>query len=259
MIAWAGDRITLEKPCNALVLGDLHAPYMHEDYLEFAQDVYKKYNCTRVYAAGDVGDNYYPSKYPKNIDAPPNKELRNLTEVVLAELESVFGHIRCIIGNHCRRILNALDEGGLGTGNLSINQLLTHFGGYPSTWSYYDLIYIKGDFQETQEDIIIMHGDQKGFSPLPHINLRSMDRSIVYGHHHASAGIAYNCSNLRRKFSMNVGCGVDTTEFVFNYARENLKKDILSCGVILGLDGIFVPMPLRLDKNKKVRYDRGRF
>ena len=51
----------MRKEKRVLVVGDIHAPFELEGYLEFCQETYAKYNCNQVVFIGDIIDNHYSS------------------------------------------------------------------------------------------------------------------------------------------------------------------------------------------------------
>ena len=52
-----------------LVIGDLHAPFELDGYLEFCQETYAKYLCNQVIFIGDIIDNHYSSYHETFSDA----------------------------------------------------------------------------------------------------------------------------------------------------------------------------------------------
>ena len=51
----------IKKERRILVIGDLHAPFILDGYLEFCQETYSKFNCNQVIFIGDILDNHYSS------------------------------------------------------------------------------------------------------------------------------------------------------------------------------------------------------
>ena len=73
----------------------------------------------------------------------------------------------------------------------------------------------------------------------------NMRQSVVQGHIHTIASINYNVSPKDILFGMQVGCGIDDKAYAFNYAKSNIKKSIISCGVVInGTQPIIIPMPI---------------
>ena len=58
----------MRKERRMLVVGDIHAPFNHPDYLEFCQDVYAKWNLNQVIFIGDIIDNHYASFHTTDPD-----------------------------------------------------------------------------------------------------------------------------------------------------------------------------------------------
>ncbi len=53
---------------NKLIIGDLHAPFIKEGYLEHCQHIYEKHQCTEVIFIGDLIDNHYSSYHESDPD-----------------------------------------------------------------------------------------------------------------------------------------------------------------------------------------------
>ena len=73
-----------------------------------------------------------------------------------------------------------------------------------------------------------------------------MRKPVVMGHIHTEVGIQYNVSAIDAIFGMQVGCGIDDRQYAFHYAKDTVKKSIISCGVVLdqGRIPIIELMPL---------------
>jgi hypothetical protein len=54
----AYDYIT-KKERRILVIGDIHAPFVLDGYLEFCKETYARHNCNQVIFIGDILDNHY--------------------------------------------------------------------------------------------------------------------------------------------------------------------------------------------------------
>ena len=64
----AYDHLTRDER-RILVIGDLHAPFELDGYLEFCQETYAKYLCNQVIFIGDIIDNHYSSYHETFSDA----------------------------------------------------------------------------------------------------------------------------------------------------------------------------------------------
>ena len=53
---------------RVLVVGDLHAPFIRQGYLEHCQQIFEEYNCNEVVFIGDLIDNHYSSYHEQDPD-----------------------------------------------------------------------------------------------------------------------------------------------------------------------------------------------
>ena len=56
------------KEKRILVVGDIHAPFNHQGYLDFCIDVYAKWNLNQVIFIGDIIDNHFSSFHTTDPD-----------------------------------------------------------------------------------------------------------------------------------------------------------------------------------------------
>ena len=87
--------------CRVLVLSDTHAPYHHKGTLDFLSAVNAEYNPDRVVHAGDCGDIYSISEYPKDLEHRDtwSDEIKGLRKFV-KELGSLFPRVDLLESNH---------------------------------------------------------------------------------------------------------------------------------------------------------------
>jgi len=57
-----------KKERRILVIGDVHAPFVLDGYLDFCKETYAKYNCNQVIFIGDIIDNHYSSFHTSDPD-----------------------------------------------------------------------------------------------------------------------------------------------------------------------------------------------
>lgn len=80
---------------------------------------------------------------------------------------------------------------------------------------------------------------------------RAHGSSIVLGHIHTFGGVQYLQSEdpFKRRFALNTGCLVDTTQYAFHYAKHLAHKPTLGCGVVIdGTEAHFIPMPEKMQR-----------
>ena len=91
-----------KKERRILVIGDLHAPFVLEGYLEHCQEVYANYNCNQVIFIGDILDNHAFSYHEPDPDGlSPGSELIMAKKFVKKWYEA-FPNADVCIGNHDR-------------------------------------------------------------------------------------------------------------------------------------------------------------
>jgi hypothetical protein len=71
---------------------------------------------------------------------------------------------------------------------------------------------------------------------------RENRQSTVIGHLHTVCNTRYLASYKDLIFGMSVGCGIDHEKYAFAYGKENSRKPVVSCGVILNGIPINIPM-----------------
>lgn len=219
---------------NVLVIGDLHAPFVREGYLEHTQEVAEKYQCNQVVFIGDVIDNHYTSFHEQDPDGyGAGQELDRAIDII-QKWYKAYPKAKICIGNHdaliCRKAFSS---------------------GISNRWirDYDDVLGTPGwDFQQQHiiDGVTYIHGtgtSGKGATR----RVREWQTSIVQGHIHTEAYIDWYVNKEYRLFSMQVGCGVDDRSYAMAYARNFTKKYIVSCAVVLenGTLPIILPMDIK--------------
>jgi hypothetical protein len=223
---------------RVLAPADWHTPYMHPDYLEWVESLYKKYKCDTIVHCGDLRDFHRISFHENEPGSYSDNE-----EVRLAREQTAKFFKKHPIGymcesNHDKLPYRKAKSVGMGEWYLkSKNDIL----GIPDGWKVADYHIIDGVRYE--------HGDRKG-GQYGYKGLAVKNRmSTVSGHSHAYAGIAFIANDLDMIFGMNVGSGVDRDAIAMAYGMSFPDKPILSCGIVI--DGS--PYLEIMDLGKKVK------
>ena len=96
-----------------LVIGDIHAPFELDGYLEFCKETYARFNCNQVVFIGDIIDNHYSSYHDTDPDGfGGGEELDRAIERVQKWYEE-FPIADVIIGNHDRIIMRKAFSGAI--------------------------------------------------------------------------------------------------------------------------------------------------
>lgn len=213
---------------NILVIGDLHMPFTHKQYLQFCRYQQEKYDCGTVIFIGDLLDNHFSSFHDTDPDGLSAGDEAILAKEQLKEWFFMFPKAIVCVGNHDLIIYRKMFSNGISRQYAqNWNQLFNA----PKNWSFVDQIIIN--------DILYKHGSSKALKAMNDSRI-----SIVQGHLHSEFYIQYSQSEKDMLFAMQCGCGIDEQSFAFGYAKNFGKKPVLGCGVILdsGKLPILIPM-----------------
>lgn len=199
-----------------LVVGDLHAPFTREGYLEFCQDIYRKYDCNEVIFIGDLIDNHFSSFHDTDPDGHGAAEELRLAKQQIQNWYKAFPKASVCIGNHdlipVRKAFNA------GLSKLWIKPISEVLD--TPNWIYEEEFYIN--------EVLYTHGTARKANKRMHADLIS----VVQGHYHSESYVEYSVGKFKKMFAMQVGCGVDDKSYAMAYGKHFDKMHI-NCGVVL--------------------------
>lgn len=221
---------------TVLVISDLQMPFHHEDAFKFLKAVKNKYKPSRVVNIGDITDSYCLGQYVRDPDAPSAREEIESMQAGVRELAKMFPKMDVLTSNHDLRIYRAAMNAGIPKHFIKNYH---DWMGCPKTWVFHDELEIDG--------VLYTHGDEVGAGGANASLKRATlyGRSCVSGHLHTQANITYFANREVLLFGMQVGCLIDHKAIAFAYAKRNLKKPILSVGIIQ--DGVPILVPMVLD------------
>ena len=203
---------------NVLFIGDLHAPFILDGYLDFNVDLQRKYNCGTVILAGDIIDSHSWSFHEHNVDGMSVRDELNAAIKQLKEWYKAFPNATILFGNHDLLISRKASAYGL-------SQLfLKYFGDIveaPKTWNFVHELY--------KDNVLYIHGSQGNAID----RAKDMRHSIAQGHLHSQAFVQWSVSEIDAIFGLQIGCGIDRKAYAFEYAKDMPKKPIISSGVVL--------------------------
>lgn len=199
-----------------LVIGDIHAPFELERYLDFCKETYAKHLCNQVVFIGDIIDNHYTSYHETSSDGMGGAdELECAIEAVRLWKES-FPVADVIIGNHDRLVMRKAQTSDI-----------------PSAWikSYNEVLGTNWNWVEriVYDNVQYIHGE----GGTARTKAKNDMMSTVQGHVHTQAYVEWMVGRNFRIFGMQVGCGVDGSSYAAAYAKH-FKKQAIGCGVVLG-------------------------
>lgn len=209
-------------PNNVLVIADTHLPFEKEGYLDFCLKIKDKYKCGTIIHIGDEIDNCAISQYAKDPDGFSAGSEAELAQQSILDWYKAFPDVKVCIGNHSNRMFRLAHESGIPKRFLKTYEEMWNA---PRGWRWAD-----------SWDILGVHYTHGTGGSGPNAALKraiQLRRSVVIGHIHTEATIQYNVSAIDAIWGMQVGCGVDDKAYAFHYAKDNTKKSIVSCGVVL--------------------------
>ena len=222
-----GDRV--------LIIGDTHCPVMLDGYVEFLQETYDKYDCTRVVHIGDVVD-WAAISYHKTPLTPttPEDEYHAAKEQ-LSLLVDAFPVAQVTLGNHGDLPWRRASDVGI------FPELIKD----PATmWDTPEWEWLPRYVDLEIDGVMYRHGDKAlGGMHAAYKNAKSEFRSVVQGHMHAQLGVWYHANANKMVFGLQTGCGVDASSAAMSYGIVYSAKPIIGCGVVLeGQEAHAVPM-----------------
>lgn len=216
-----------QKKNNVLVIGDLHAPFIKEGYLEFCLEMYYKHQCTETVLIGDIMDLHFSSYHEADPDGfGAGEELRR-AKIQIEEFYKAFPKAKVCIGNH-----DLIPNRKAFTGGLSkywiknISEVLE-----TPNWEYAEEFIIDG--------VLYTHG----------VGRKAKQRcqqefiSVVQGHYHSETENTMFVSEKDLLFAMQIGSGIDRKSYAMAYGKH-FKKPQINVGIVMesGRYGIIEPM-----------------
>lgn len=217
-----------------LIIGDLHAPFIKDGYLEHCVSVRDKYGINRVIFIGDIVDNHYSSFHPTDPDGFGAGEELDRAVCHIQDWYKEFPEADVVLGNHDRIIMRKAFSAGLS------HRWIKEFGEVLETpgWNF--------DLEFEYDDVLYIHGEGGGGEKGALMKALNRRKSVVQGHWHTQNHINWNVSEYDRIYGMQIGCGIDDNAYALAYAKHNIKKSILSCGVVLENGHLPIIEPMRL-------------
>ena len=204
------------KNSNMLIVGDLHAPFTLDGYLEFCKGVYDKYNCSKVLFIGDLIDNHFSSYHESDADGHSAGEELRLAKEQIAKWYEVFPVAKCCLGNHC--ILpnrKAMSSGVSKSWIRPISDVLE-----TPTWEYAEDFII--------DDVLYTHGTGRKARQRAKNDLIS----VCQGHYHSESYIEHFVGMNYKIFALQIGCGIDKNSYAMAYGKH-FNKPHINCAVVL--------------------------
>jgi len=209
---------------RVLIIGDLHEPVSHPNYLSFCQMLKDRWKCDTTVFIGDIIDWHGISFHVKHPECPGPRDEYELALSKVQKWHDAFPHAYVCIGNHdCRP--ERLAE--------SVSIPASLLKSYNDTWETHGW---EWDYDFSIDNVYYFHGTgYGGIHPAWNVSGKMLC-SVVMGHCHARAGLKWRVNPHTRIFAMDVGCGIDVRAWQFAYGKHVKERPVLAAGVVI--DGI---------------------
>lgn len=221
-------KVKNSKNGNVLCIGDLHCPFVKQGYLEHCIKTAKRFDCGDVIFMGDIIDGNSTGFWKPDPDGMSPIHEFEVAVSMLQDWYEAFPVAKVVYGNHDLHGPRKLFDAGLpGTWVRSFKERI----GAPRGWDF--------AFTYVIDDVSYTHAGAGAGGAM-----RFYSNSAVFGHLHSNGSVNFVNDGEKQKFFMQVGCGIDVEQYAFKYAKECIKKPILSCAVVLdhGKEAFVVPM-----------------
>ncbi len=225
-----------------LIISDIQIPFENEKALAFCKYLRNHYKIPdeNILNVGDETDNYHGGQWPKNPDGTlsAHGELA-ITREKIKEWGAAFPEMKLCISNHGLRWVRKAAAAEIPSQMLQAYEKIFNM---PDRWKWQ----YEWRFETLKHPFRMIHG--MGYSGnLGHRNA-AMDSkmSTAIGHLHSHAGVNYIQNNGMKNYiwGMNVGCLIDTTQYAFEYDKQNRVQPMLGCGVVFNQGSMAVWIPL---------------
>lgn len=219
-----------------MVVGDLHAPYTHQDAIAFLRHVRDNYEPDMVVQVGDETDGHAISFH----DSDPNLDSAGVelekAKLVLEQVHELFPNLLVCDSNHGSLIYRRAKTHGLPVQFIKkYRDILFPEHGAPD-WSWADAWVLNTPLGPVR----FQHQVSGDFM----LNASHERTSLVLGHEHGRFEVQYAASSTALYFGAYAGCLIDSKSLAFAYGKLHRKKPILGCMVITDGSPQLIPMLL---------------
>lgn len=219
---------------NCIFISDTHSPYNHRDTLPFLAAIQDQYDIKIAKHVGDIVDNHSSSFHPIEYGTMSAKEEHDKAKAFVSKMYELFPEMTISLGNHCSMTHRKAKDAGIPLDHISSYNDIYETPG----WKWVDRDYFKVD---KYNSCLMVHS----MSKTTLTNAKTHSHHSVQGHHHGTFGIEYFADTEVLRWSMTVGCLIDTSSVAFNYSKGfTNNKPIIGCGALIENRPILIPMQL---------------
>jgi len=219
-----------------LILSDTHFPYQHQNYFEWIKKIKEKINPTSVLHIGDLVDFHSISFHMHSTELPNIKfEIKDAIKCI-KKLRKIFPvEMPILWGNHDIRIQRLAEKSLIPNSFLKdINEILEIDKKWK--WTWHDKIIV--DLPNKTKVFFTHHFKSNVIS-----SAKELGMSYVAGHQHTLSQLTFISSPLALNFAMCVGSSINPKHEAFKYAKNFIKRPIISVGAIINNQPVIYAMP----------------
>ncbi len=216
------------------IIGDTHEPFCHPDYRNFCYKTFNAYKVSKIVHIGDEVDNHALSYHEHLPDGDSAGKEAERAQKAMNKWYATFDKVEVIVGNHSALPYRQATTAGIPKRFIKAYEEIWEA---PATWKWHNQFEI--------EHVNYVHGiGSSGQNGAINRALRAR-QSTVIGHIHSFGGVNYHANDNDLIFGLNVGCGIDTRAYAFEYGKPFVNKPTLGCGIVIdGHQALFIPMKL---------------
>ena len=227
---------------SILILSDTHFPYQHPQYFKWVKKIKDHIKFSSVIHIGDLVDFHSISFHSHSPELPNIKyEIDNAKKHIL-KLRKLFPMpMQILNGNHDIRIQRMAENANMPE---SFIKDLSDILGIEKSWkwTWHDKLIIT---LPNKNKVFFTHH----FKSSVLSSSKELGMSFVAGHQHTQSNLSYWSSPTALNFAMTVGCSIDPKHEAFKYAKNFIKRPIISLGAIIDNQPMLFAMPMDSNGN----------
>lgn len=217
-----------------VVMPDLHAPYHHQDALEFMKAVMKAFKPELVINLGDETDKHAMSFHDSDPNLMSAGDELEASRVVLAKFSKLMPNVLLCDSNHGSMHYRKAKHHGIPVQYLKDYRDILFPNGGGEGWQWAENWRVNTPLGE----IMFKH---QASGPIL-VDAAHNQCNLAVGHSHGNFSVEYTAGSKHIYWGAYFGCLIDKDKLAFAYGKHSLRKPVIGCGVILDGRPMLIPM-----------------